>query len=170
MDSHSLINISSPDALSIVKEVDDVLARRAAGDYGSGMDWGTTARGIVEYWGDRISHMQAYLLNASDPSANATASLPAIRTLAYTLINPYMQPGLTPNASGWNLFFAVPADLLPNAFVAHTNITALERCTFQATGFLSQAQLTPQESLLQNSIESILGRLCNDVRWHIPIP
>ncbi|KAJ6547100.1 hypothetical protein B0H19DRAFT_253126 [Mycena capillaripes] len=158
MYSHRLANISSQDAMSVVREVDDVLARRAQGENsGSGIDWATAARGIVEYWGDRISHMHAYLLNASNPDANATAVLPAIRTLAYTLINPYMQPGLTPNASGWDLFFAVP-----NVFSANANITALERCTFQETGFLSQSQLTPQERLLQNSIESVLGRLCND--------
>lgn len=162
MYSHRLANISSQDAVSIVREVDDVLARRATGgDNGSGMDWATTTRGIVEYWGDRITHMQAYLLNASDPDTNATAALPAIRTLAYTLINPYMQPGLTPNASGWDLFFGVPV------FTANANITALERCTFQETGFLSQSQLTPQEHLLQTSIESVLGRLCNDVSVHL---
>ncbi|KAJ7093201.1 hypothetical protein C8R44DRAFT_815835 [Mycena epipterygia] len=160
MGSHRLANISSQDAMSVVKEVDEVLARGAAG---SAMDWGTTARDIVEYWGDRISHMQTYLFNASDLRANATAALPAIRTLAYTLLNPYMQPGLTPNASGWDLFFGVPSALVPNAL--DTNTTALERCTYQATGFLSQLyapQMTPQESLLQTSIESVLGRLCND--------
>ncbi|KAJ7261365.1 hypothetical protein B0H12DRAFT_1106458 [Mycena haematopus] len=133
MRSHRLVNISSQDARRVVDEVDDVLHRRDAGELGSGFDWGTTARGIVEYWGDRISHMHAYLLNASHPSANATASVPAIRTLAYTLVNPYMQPGITPNASGWDLFFALPTDLIPNAFAPNTNITALERCTSQAT-------------------------------------
>ncbi|KAJ7702350.1 hypothetical protein B0H17DRAFT_142379 [Mycena rosella] len=165
MHSHSLVNISSQDARSVVDEVDEVLARVEAGDRGSDMDWGTTARDIVEYWGDRISHMHAYLLNASDPSANATAALPAIRTLAYTLLNPYMQPGLTPNASGWDLFFGVPSALVPDAFAFDTTTTALERCTYQATGFLSQlhtTRMTPQEILLQTSMESVLGRLCND--------
>ncbi|KAJ6488623.1 hypothetical protein C8R47DRAFT_1126322 [Mycena vitilis] len=156
--AHRLVNISSQDAQSVVEEVDDVLARRSAGEHGSGIDWGTTARDIVEYWGDRISHMHAYLLNASDPSSNATAALPSIRTLSYTLINPYMQPGLTPNASGWELFFSVPGAV----FGINANITALERCTFQATGFLPHSQLTPQELLLQISIESVLGRLCRD--------
>jgi len=162
MNSHRLVNISSHDAQAVVNEVDDVLARRTAGELGSGLDWGATARGIVEYWGDRISHMHAYLLNASDTSVNTTASLPAIRTLAYTLVNPYMQPGITPNASGWDLFFGLPTSLIPTAFAANTNITALERCTSQATGFLSQTQITPQESLLRLSVESVLGRLCND--------
>ncbi|KAJ7184230.1 hypothetical protein C8R46DRAFT_1063352 [Mycena filopes] len=159
MYSHRLVNISAQDAQSIVQEVDHVLARRAAGDHGSGFDWETTARSIVEYWGDRISHMHAYLVNASDPDANVTASLPAIRTLSYTLLNPYMQPGLTPNASGWDLFFGLPSAVLLS-FGA--NITALERCTYQSTGFLATLRTTPQEALLQNSIESVLGRLCNE--------
>ncbi|KAJ7871446.1 hypothetical protein B0H14DRAFT_215075 [Mycena olivaceomarginata] len=77
-------------------------------------------------------------------------------------INPFMQPGITPNASGWDLFFALPTAFLPNAFVANTNVTALERCTSQATGFLSQMQMTPQERLLRTSVESVLARLCND--------
>jgi hypothetical protein len=84
MRSHRLVNISSDDAQKVVSEVDSVLARRAAGELGTNFDWGTTARSIVEYWGDRISHMHTYLLNASDPSVNTTASLPVIRTLAYT--------------------------------------------------------------------------------------
>ncbi|KAJ7043228.1 hypothetical protein C8F04DRAFT_1287569 [Mycena alexandri] len=159
MYSHRLLNISAQDALSVVQEVDEVLARRAAGDRGSGFDWGSTARGIVEYWGDRISHMRAYLHNASNPDSNTTASLPAIRTLAYTLLNPHMQPGLMPNASGWDLFFGLPSAVVPNPFA---NITALERCTYQATSFLSQLRTTPQETLLQNSIESVLSRLCNE--------
>jgi hypothetical protein len=163
MHLHRLVNISSQDALSVVKEVDEVLARIDVGDYGSSLDWGTTARDVVEYWGDRITHMQAYLLNASDPSVNATAALPAIRTLAYTLLNPHMQPGLTPNASAWNLFFGVPSVLAPNAFAFDTHTTALERCTHQATGFLSHTHMSPQEHLLQTAVESVLGRLCNDV-------
>ncbi|KAJ6500467.1 hypothetical protein C8R45DRAFT_977819 [Mycena sanguinolenta] len=162
MHSHRLVNISSQDARRVVDEVDDVLVRRAIGELGSGFDWGTTSHAIVEYWADRISHMHAYLLNASDPSANMTAALPAIRTLAYTLVNPYMQPGLTPNASGWDLFFALPTALIPNTFAANTNVTAFERCTSQATGFLSDTQMTPQERLLRISVESVLTRLCND--------
>ncbi|KAF7359359.1 hypothetical protein MSAN_01278400 [Mycena sanguinolenta] len=162
MESHRLVNISSQDAQRVVSEVDDVLSRRATGDLGSGFDWGTTTVGIVEYWGDRISHMHAYLLNASDPRVNLTATLPAIRTLAYTLVNPYMQPGLTPNASGWDLFFAPPTDLIPITFATNTNVTAFERCTSQATGFLSETQMTPQERLLRISVESVLSRLCND--------
>ncbi|KAJ7090251.1 hypothetical protein B0H15DRAFT_779311 [Mycena belliarum] len=162
MHAHRLANISSQDAMSVVKEVDEVLARVAVGDYGSNMDWGTTARDIVEYWGDRISQMHAYLLHASEPSVNVTIALPAIRTLSYTLLNPYMQPGLTPNASAWDLFFGAPS----NVFGFDTT-TAFARCTYQATGFLSQlhaTRLTPQETLLRTSIESILGQLCNDVR------
>ncbi|KAJ7771744.1 hypothetical protein B0H16DRAFT_1685644 [Mycena metata] len=162
MSSHRLSNISAQDALSIVEEVDEALARSAAGDRGSGFDWGSAARGIVEYWGDRVSHMHAYLVNASNPDSNATASLPAIRTLAYTLLNPYMQPGLMPNASGWDLFFGLPSTVVPSSFAFSANITALERCMYQATSFLSQLRTTPQESLLQNSIESVLSRLCNE--------
>ncbi|KAJ7074232.1 hypothetical protein C8F01DRAFT_1010492 [Mycena amicta] len=161
MHSHRLINISSADAMSVVQEMDDVIARFRAGDRGSGMDWGGTALGIVEYWGDRISHMHALLLNASNANANATALLPAIRTLAYTLVNPYMQPGVTPNASGWELFFGISHVI--SAFGLDANVTALERCTRQTTGFLSQLEsLTSQEIFLQDSVETVLGRLCND--------
>nr|GAT51080.1 predicted protein [Mycena chlorophos] len=159
MTNHRLTSISVADAISVVEEVNDVVERFKAGDRGSGMDWTGTALGIIEYWGDRISHMHSLLLNASEPEANATASLLAIRTLAYTLLNPYMQPGIAPNASGWELFFGMPA-------VAGFDgtVTAWERCTRQKTDFLSHlADLrTTQEILLQETIEIVLGRLCYD--------
>ncbi|KAK7023925.1 hypothetical protein R3P38DRAFT_2954937 [Favolaschia claudopus] len=164
MHSHGLVNISAQDAQSVVEEVADVVARRAAGiGLGSGMDWGIVAGGIVEYWGDRISHMRALLVNASEPGANTTAFLLPIRTLAYTLLNPHMPTGLTPDASGWDLFFGTPPSMMaPNEFSTPNNISAFERCTTQATGFLSETQMTPQERLLGLSVESVLNRLCND--------
>ncbi|KAF7311592.1 hypothetical protein MKEN_01061900 [Mycena kentingensis (nom. inval.)] len=153
MRAHRLVNISDNDARSVVEEFDSVLARSFGN--GSGMDWTGTALSIVEYWGTRVSHMHALLLNASEPTANITASLPSIRTLAYTLINPYMQPGSYPDASGWELFFG-------SSGVG--NVTALDRCIHQTTAFLSELKhlQTPQEALLQESIETVLKRLCND--------
>ncbi|KAF7295275.1 hypothetical protein MIND_01066600 [Mycena indigotica] len=157
MNAHRLANISSSDAVDVVHEINAVLARFKAGVMGSGMNWIGTSLDIIEQWGDRISHMHALLLNMSDPSTDATASLPTIRALSYTPLNPYMQPGLTPNASAWDLFFGMS----PN--VPHGNVTAFERCTTQTTGFLTASQRTSQEDLLQESIETVLSRLCSDV-------
>ncbi|KAJ7632212.1 hypothetical protein FB45DRAFT_496574 [Roridomyces roridus] len=153
MNSHRINNISLEDAMSIVQEVEQVVVRLRG--WGSNI-WGGIATDIVEYWSDRVLQLEAYLLNASDANTNATAAIPAIRTLAYSLLNPYMQPGSTPNASAWDLFFGNPMQF--------DNMTALDRCTFQMTGFLSQMQMTPQEQLLQRSIETVLARLCHDVR------
>ncbi|CAK5279371.1 unnamed protein product [Mycena citricolor] len=151
MHSHRSFNISRDDAQRVVRDVEEALHSLRKGK-GSGLDWGAAASGIVEYWGDRTIQLHSLLTNATEIRDDST--LPAIRRLAYTLLNPFMPAGDTPRAAGRALFFeGVP-------------ISGFDRCKFQATDFLSVAavkdRMTSSEELLQDSVEAVLERLCHD--------
>ncbi|KAH9951457.1 hypothetical protein B0H21DRAFT_705704 [Amylocystis lapponica] len=159
-------NISKADADSVADELEDVLQRRG---HGSGMDWVALARGIVEEWGGRVVQMREFLWNATNAldektPVNMTETLAAVRRLAYSPLNPYMDTSAASNASAWDVFFDPHhSPLLHTPHFANTS--ALHRCMFSATGVLihnNHIHTTPQEVLLQGSIETVLARLCTD--------
>lgn len=142
-------DISDADAESVAQEMDEVLQR---GGTGSGFDWGLLAVGLVEYWADRVMHLHTLLHNVTslDSAVNLTKAANSVRMLAYTPLTPYMDSGSARHASGWDIFFGFSSP------------TAFERCASSVTGFLPASSLTPQEALLQASIEGVLHRLCLD--------
>lgn len=168
MRSHRIwTNVSTEDVRTVLDDVDEVLIREKSGFSGSGMDWGSTARDIIDYWGDRIPQMQSLLVNATSTTINMTEALSDIRLLSYSPLNPYMDSGSLFNASGWELFFgssSYDAHLIVYAPELNFTGTAFDRCVYQATGFLSypykQVRMTPQERLLKTSVETVLQRLC----------
>lgn len=146
--------ISDTDAAAVAAELDVVLARGES-EQGSGMDWGATARDVVEHWALRLLQLQSVLNEAINASAlNATQVTLDVRLLSYTPLSPYMALGSAPNASGWDLFFGENPELLESGF---------SRCTYSISGFLTGPALTPQETLLQSSVEQVMQRLCFDI-------
>lgn len=166
-------NISEADAMSIVHEVDDVLGRK---ERGSGMNWGIVAQQVVEYWADRLLQLRTLVTEATSHNSfsspvNLTEVIINIRLLAYTPLNPYMDAGSSPNASGWDIFFGSSAhhilDTRRPLSSPSLEETAFDRCIYSMAGFLSHpttlVSLTQQEMILKASVESVLRRLCSDV-------
>ncbi|KAF7975606.1 hypothetical protein HWV62_9183 [Athelia sp. TMB] len=145
-------DVSEADAASIAAELDEVLKRDGRG---SGVDWGTVARGVVERWAGRLMQLHM-LLNATTASPlNSTQVTLDVRLLTYAPLAPFLAMGSSLNASGFELVFGLTPELMGSAF---------ERCVASSTGFLGEgAELTPQEDLLKMSIEGVLHRICSDI-------
>ncbi|KAH9926104.1 uncharacterized protein B0H18DRAFT_954784 [Fomitopsis serialis] len=160
------LNISDEDAAAIVQEVEDVLSRPAG--EGSGMNWGALAQDVVEEWAGRTMQLKEFLDKVSkDESLNATETVLAVRRLAYSPLNPYMDTTSAQNSTAWGSFFeADPTSLGWSAQVATPwmNTSALERCKYAATSvtYNPRVRLTSQEMLLRASVETVLSRLCSD--------
>ncbi|OSX64753.1 hypothetical protein POSPLADRAFT_1053564 [Postia placenta MAD-698-R-SB12] len=177
-------NISDADAQSVVDEIEDVLGRPPWRRVGSGMDWGALTRNVVEEWASRVVQLHEFLGNASaeldsGASVNTTATLQFVRRLTYSPLNPFMDTGASSNSTAWDWFGSLSVsseDMFAEQFpphrsppppphpVAGANASALRRCMYSATGFLNDPRIhkTPQELLLQASVETVLQRLCSD--------
>ncbi|TFY52639.1 hypothetical protein EVJ58_g9898 [Rhodofomes roseus] len=132
------------------------------------MNWNTLARDVVEEWAGRTMQLRAFLGNASaDASVNATETILAVRRLAYSPLNPYMDTTSAPDSTAWTSFFEaspMSAGWSVPFVTLGTNTSALERCKYAATTVThrSGVRLTPQEELLRVSVETVLSRLCSD--------
>lgn len=190
MRQHRILpNISEADAQSVLQEWAEVLQRPPWRSRGSGMDWGSLARDIVETWAGRLVQLHEFLGNASTAldagsSLNTTETLAAVSRLTYSPLNPYMDTRKSSNSSAWDWFYdpglPISDDLEdlrpphqrppppPHMPVPHpaanANVSALRRCMYSATGFLHDPRIpkTPQELLLQASVETVMQRLCTD--------
>ncbi|KZT74014.1 hypothetical protein DAEQUDRAFT_734889 [Daedalea quercina L-15889] len=158
-------NISDEDAAAVVQEVEEVLSRPAG--EGSGMNWNLLARDIVGEWAGRTAQFREFLGNASkDGNLNATEATLAVRRLAYSPLNPFMDTTTTSNSTAWTSFFdARPTFIgLPDIPMLSANTSALERCKYAATSAMHNPRvpLTAQERLLRTGVETVLGRVCSD--------
>ncbi|CCM03688.1 uncharacterized protein FIBRA_05832 [Fibroporia radiculosa] len=170
-------NISTADAQSIRDEVEETLQRPPWRRGGSGMDWGALARNVVEEWASRIIQLHEFIGNTStalreQTPLNTTQAVIALRRLTYSPLNPFMDTG-APNSTAHDWVYSPGASLVDNVFLfpprhplpsVSMNSSALQRCVYSATGFLHDPRIhkTPQEVLLQTSIETVLERLCGD--------
>lgn len=146
--------ISKEDALSVRSEVEDVVHRGYG--VGSGTDWISLARLIVENWAHRIAHLRHVLSNfvsLSHSAVDIVRALEEIQLLTYSPLMPYMDTTST-NATGQHLFFS--------AAPLYSHESGLGRCRSQYTQGLSPDTMTIQEKLLKESIETVQGRICFD--------
>ena len=146
--------ISKEDALSARSEVEDVV-RRGYG-VGSGTDWISLARLIVENWDHRIGHVRHLLsdfVSLAHSAIDITRALEEIQLLAYSPLMPYMDTTST-NATSQDLFFS--------ASPSYPHESGLDRCRFRYTKGIPLNTMTSQEKLLKESIETVQGRICLD--------
>lgn len=146
--------ISKEDALSVRSEVEDVVQRGYG--VGSGTDWISLARLIVENWAHRIHHIHHVLsdLVSLPPSTiDIRHALEEIQLLTYSPLMPYMDTTST-NATGQDLFFFATS-LYPHQ-------SGLDRCGSQYTKGLPVDTMTSQEGLLKESMETVQRRICLD--------
>jgi hypothetical protein len=146
--------ISKEDALSVRAEVEDVVQRGYG--VGSGTDWISLARLIVDNWAHRIVHVRHFLsdlMSLPHSAIDITRALEEIQLLTYSPLMPYMDTTST-NATGQDLFFSA-SPLYPHE-------SGLDRCGFQYTEGIPLDKMTSQERLLKESIETVQGRICLD--------
>lgn len=147
-------NISKEDALSVRREMEEVV--RCGYGVGSGTDWISLARLIVENWAHRIVHLRHVLsdhIPSLDSAIEITHALEEIQLLTYSPLMPYMDTTST-EATGQDLFFS--------ATPLHPHESGLDRCGSQYTKGLPSSTMTSQEKLLKESMETVQGRICFD--------
>ncbi|GAW07585.1 protein [Lentinula edodes] len=128
-------------------------------------DWQAAAMDIVTFWADRIAQIQN-LLEAVNSTSNLTHIVTTVQQLSYSPLDPFIAYGEALNASGHEIVFNVRSSPMIVRGTITPNTTALERCTYSATEFLTEPELqilmTNSEHILKTSMETILERICND--------
>lgn len=163
--------ISDADAISFTLEVDEVLRRRQSGVTGTVIDWGTVSNRIIEQWADRLMQIR-FLLRHSIFDADADAReireiVHRVWLLTYASLSPFLEMGSLLNLSSWDLVFAKPTFVDDNSVLANTSSSAFDRCVSSGnplfTFSTTKPRATLQEFFLQESIETITGRICSDI-------
>lgn len=136
-----------------------------------------------------LSNVTSTFGDGIDSELNITQALFAVRASTYSPINPYMDTGPASSVSARDMFFSLIPQMSVNMpsghegershlkdmqrpfphsrllLRQHDNMTALQRCMGSFTRFLDRnphIHKTPQEELLQTSVERVLQRLCTD--------
>lgn len=145
-------NISDADADHAVDRIEDILARPDLWTH-EGQDWQALARRVVDTWGGRLRQMNVTLIparSAVDESAefNTSHAIRSMRLLSYTLLAPYLDTGALPFSNT-----SRPELWLPST---------LHRCSSQIIASSPPlSALSPEESLLRASIETVQRKLCD---------
>jgi hypothetical protein len=139
----------------VKSEVEEIVSRPFS--VGSGEDWTSLVRTIVENWAHRIGHLHLILSNATSiPSKdlNLTRTLEEVQLLTYSPLMPYMDVSCLADASGYDIFFAPQP--------SHPDKSALDRCATQYGHLRKVEDMSSQEELLRVSLETVQRRICLD--------
>ncbi|KAJ7785174.1 hypothetical protein DFH07DRAFT_4456 [Mycena maculata] len=146
---HRLHNISSEDLAAVTARLHAVLAP-GNDERGSGIDWQTLFRVVVDRYGDRLEMLE-YLLNTTMP-ANAAERAQIIQMQLRVMITPYIlhavRPGphSPPDDDGW------AAPVWRGCATRHT---AHIHASAEMTGLL-----TPSEHVLLRALEGTNREIC----------
>ncbi|KAI0043674.1 hypothetical protein FA95DRAFT_1628815 [Auriscalpium vulgare] len=139
---HHLGNLSTADSQKVRAELAEVFARRGGG---SGVDWGSVTRVVVERYADRLELLRYLLAPARYPNATEQAAL--VRKQLLTALAPY-----------------ITVDTVPTADCAKSNTSwaapIVERCATTQTGRILDHTLTEQERLIRDAVEGTLREAC----------
>ncbi|CUS12694.1 unnamed protein product [Tuber aestivum] len=130
--SHSLLNITHPQAEAIKKQIEDNLSNKHL--YCSGTDWQEVSDGIARRYLTRLLELRT-LLNTPRFHMPPFKLYRKVRTLAHALVMPFYEIGSSAEE-------------------------AEERCVKEYTGRLDTTRLGPSENLLVDSVEGVLSRIC----------
>ncbi|KAI0060148.1 hypothetical protein BV25DRAFT_986335 [Artomyces pyxidatus] len=135
---YRLLDISANDSARVHAELAEVLGRKTKG---SGVDWGSITRVVVERYAERLATLR-YLL---DPSGFSDAAEQAaiVRTQLLTMLVPY-----------------ITAEAVPENFNASWASSVAGRCARTATSRLPAGLLTLQERRIQRSVQGTLHEIC----------
>ena len=150
---HRLEKISASDAARVHAELRSVLTRKQGG--GSGVDWGSIARVVVERYADRLEYLRFLLSsNATVTFTDAAEQAFAVRAQLLVMLGPYITTVDVPQLEGQQQrLSAVAANLSWLAPVVH-------RCATTLTSRIPLGALTPQEVRIHAAVENTLREIC----------
>ncbi|KAI0060146.1 hypothetical protein BV25DRAFT_1807890 [Artomyces pyxidatus] len=134
-DFHRLTSISVNDTTQVRAELAEAFGRRARG---SGVDWGSITRVIVERYAERLETLR-YILEP-EPS-NATQQAALVRVQLLTMLVPYMTTDSVPTNPSWTS-------------------SLVQRCSTPPTSLLPAGLLTPQERRIRDAVQGTLREIC----------
>ena len=140
-----LEGISVLDSQQVLAELQTVLTREKV--QGSGIDWGSISRVVVERYGGRLEYLRSLLSPNTTIFGDPLERAAVARAQLLVMLAPYITTAdipkqLPPSA---NLSWAVP--------IAH-------RCAMTQTSHIPLSLLTPQEARIHAAVENTLHEIC----------
>ncbi|KAI0060145.1 hypothetical protein BV25DRAFT_986342 [Artomyces pyxidatus] len=142
---HRLLGISANDSARVHAELAEVFGRQTRG---SGVDWGSVTRLIVERYAGRLETLRYTLEPVATFNLNATQQAALVRFQFLTMLVPYMTTDSVPTNASWTS-------------------SIVERCSTPSTSLIPASLLTPQERRIQGSVQGTLHEICRrlTVMW-----
>ena len=142
---YHLEGISVLDSESVHAELRTVLTRERG--RGSGIDWGSIVRVVVERYGDRLEYLRFILSSNTTTFVDELERAGAARAQLLTMLTPYITTS------------DVPKQLPPSANSSWAAPIA-QRCATTQTSHIPMGMLTPQEARIHAAVENTLREIC----------
>ncbi|KAF8259925.1 hypothetical protein EI94DRAFT_1750092 [Lactarius quietus] len=140
-----LEGISVVDSERVRAELRTVLTREK--DQGSGIDWGSISRVVVERYGGRLEYLRFLLSPNTTTSGDALDQATIARAQLLVILAPYITTA------------DVPKQLPPSTNISWAAPIA-QRCATTQTSQIPLAILTPQEARIHAAVENTLHEIC----------
>ncbi|THH17485.1 hypothetical protein EW146_g3336 [Bondarzewia mesenterica] len=149
---HRLLNISASDTKRVGKEIAEVFTRDES-IKGSGVDWSSVTRVVVERYGERLDLLK-YLLEPTTFS-NITEQSELFRAQLLIMLSPYMVTHAVPDEGS-----------KPTVDVAWLS-PVVHYCSTTQTSHIRRDTLTSQEEKILAAVEETLHEICRvlGVMW-----
>ena len=139
-----LNEISEVDTEYVLDQLTDIFTRDGQG---SGIDWGSITKVIVDRYGKRLELLRHVLQNL-DSKRNVTERVAESRSQVLAMLTPYMlTSAIPPNPTG-------PVD---RSWIE----PVVKHCASTHTAWTPEALLTPQEKLIKGAVEDVLSQICS---------
>ena len=139
-----LNEISEADSKHIMDQLAEIFTRDGQG---SGIDWGSITRVIVDRYGGRLELLQ-HILQNPESKRNVTEQIAEARSQVLIMLTPYMlTSAIPPNPTG-------PVD---RSWID----PVVKHCASTHTAWTPETLLTPQEKVIKGAVEEVLSRICS---------
>ena len=146
---HRLENISAADAARVHAELRSVLKRKRGS--GSGADWGSIARVVLERYADRLEYLRFLLSSdAAITFTDAAEQAFTVRAQLLVMLGPYITTVDVPQQQQQQSASANVSWLTP----------VVGRCATTQTSGIPLGMLTPQEVRIHAAVEYTLREIC----------
>ncbi|KAJ7166745.1 hypothetical protein C8R46DRAFT_1192085 [Mycena filopes] len=136
-DAHTLTAMTRADAQTKLRELENALAR--PWDEGSGVDWASVVRVVVERYGERLAVLNYTLSSVSDLD---TAAFHARQQVLIMLVPHFTTADVPSDSLAW---------LAP----------VVERCaTIHTRAFSTLDTLTKQEETIKGAVDDVMAQIC----------
>jgi hypothetical protein len=140
-----LEGISALDSERVRAELQDVLTREQ--DRGSGIDWGSIVRVVMERYADRLEYLRFLLSPNTTIFGDELERAAVARAQLLVMLAPYITTA------------DVPKQLPPSANLSWAAPIA-QRCAMTQTSHIPLGMLTPQEARIHAAVENTLHEIC----------